>query len=84
MDNSFAFNSHRFIKRLTDIGMNKSTAEVLADEKAKFLNENVATKQQLAQTEANVLTKIAESETRLLKWMIGLIIALFVALITLN
>ena len=41
--------------------MSERTAEVLAEEQVGLLNSNLATKEQLATTEA-----------RLLKWMIGL------------
>ena len=43
--------------------MSEPTAEVLAEEQVDLLNSNLATKEQLAATEA-----------RLLKWMIGLFI----------
>ena len=57
------FDTHRFVKRLVETGMSERTAEVLAEEQVDLLNSNLATKEQLAETEA-----------RLLKWMIGLFI----------
>lgn len=104
MDDGIVFDTHRFIKRLVDTGMDERTAEVLADEQVNLLNGNLATKYDLAEvdarlqtkmteldsrlqtkmaevearlTEVNLLTRqsISELETRLLKWMVGLLMA---------
>ena len=61
MNKTINFDTHRFVKRLVETGMSERTAEVLAEEQVGLLNSNLATKEQLAKTEA-----------RLLKWMIGL------------
>ena len=61
MNKPINFDTHRFVKRLVETGMSERTAEVLAEEQVDLLNSNLATKEQLAETEA-----------RLLKWMIGL------------
>jgi hypothetical protein len=61
MNKPINFDTHRFVKRLVETGMSERTAEVLAEEQVDLLNSNLATKEQLAATEA-----------RLLKWMIGL------------
>lgn len=124
MDDGIVFDTHRFIKRLVDTGMDERTAEVLADEQVNLLNGNLATKYDLAEvdarlqtkiaeldirlqtkmteldsrlqtkmaevearlTEVNLLTRqsIAELETRLLKWMVGLLIAQTGIVVTLN
>ena len=75
MSEAIAFDTHRFVKRLTDCGFTEQQAETLADEHVALLNANLATK-----------TDIAEVKADLLKWMIGLLIAqggLIVALVKL-
>ena len=57
---AIAFDTHRFVKRLTTAGMGERQAEILADEQARLLNTNLATKTELAATEA-----------WLLKWMVS-------------
>ena len=86
MDDGIVFDTHRFIKRLVETGMDERTAEVLAEEQVSLLNSNLATKFQLtevdmrlsariAEVEAGLLKKLAELETLLLKWMVGLLVA---------
>ena len=75
MTEAIAFDTHRFVKRLTDCGFTEQQAETLADEHVTLLNANLATKLDLAELRAD-----------LLKWMIGLLIAqggLIVALVKL-
>ena len=64
MNEAIAFDTHRFVKRLTDTGFTEAQAEVLADEQVNLLNSNLATKQDLESVKAD-----------LLKWMIGALIA---------
>ena len=81
-----AFDTHRFVKRLTGAGMDERQAEVLADEQVALLNANLATKAELAdveanlaariaQVEANLRSEIAQVEASLLRWMVGALIA---------
>ena len=75
MSEAIAFDSHRFVKRLTDNGFTEKHAEALADELVALLNTNLATKADLEAVKAD-----------LLKWMIGALIAqagLIVALVKL-
>ena len=44
MSEAIAFDTHRFIKRLTDCGFTEQQAETLADEHVALLNGNLATK----------------------------------------
>ena len=60
-----AFDTHRFVKRLTGAGMNERQAEVLADEQVALLNANLATKAELADVEANLAARIAQVEANL-------------------
>jgi hypothetical protein len=75
MSAAIAFDTHRFVKRLTDNGFTERQAETLADEHVALLNGNLATKADLAAVKAD-----------LLKWLIGALIAqggLIVALVKL-
>ena len=42
------FDTHRFVKRLTDEGMPAGQAEVLADEQISLLNSNLVTRQDIS------------------------------------
>ena len=42
------FDTHRFVKRLTDEGMPAGQAEALADEQISLLNSNLVTKQDIS------------------------------------
>ena len=44
MSEAIAFDTHRFVKRLTDCGFTEQQAETLADEHVSLLNSNLATK----------------------------------------
>ncbi len=79
---AIAFDTHRFVKRLTDCGFTEQQAETLADEHVALLNANLATKADIAKVEAKIETVKAD----LLKWMFGAMIAqggLIVALVKL-
>ena len=62
---AIAFDTHRFVKRLTGAGMDERQAEVLADEQVGLLNANLATKAELAAVEANLQAKITQVEARI-------------------
>lgn len=75
MSQAIAFDTHRFVKRLSENGFTERQAEVLADEQVQLLNNNLATKADLFRVRAD-----------LLKWMFGALIAqcgLIVALVKL-
>jgi hypothetical protein len=42
------FDTHAFIKRLTAAGMPETQAEILADQQSRVLNDQLATKQDIA------------------------------------
>ncbi len=44
MSDAIAFDTHRFVKRLTDGGFTEKQAEILAEEQVSLLNANLATK----------------------------------------
>ena len=62
MSEAIAFDTHRFVKRLTECGFTERQAETLAEEHVALLNANLATKADIARVEAGVET--LRQETR--------------------
>ena len=67
MSEAIAFDTHRFVKHLTENGFTEQQAEVLADEQVSLLNSNLATQADVAaihqdidalrqETQANIAT----------------------------
>ena len=82
MTDAIAFDTHRFVKRLTDSGFTEKQAETLAEEQVALLNGNLATKADIAALKADMAALKAD----LLKWMFGAMIAqggLIIALVKL-
>ena len=82
MSEAIAFDTHRFVKRLTESGFTEKQAETLAEEHVALLNANLATKADIAKVEAQIEAVKAD----LLKWLFGALIAqggLIVALVKL-
>ena len=89
MSEAIAFDTHRFVKRLTENGFTEQQAEVLADEQVQLLNTNLATQADIAaihqdidalrqETKASIAEvqrDIAEVKSDLIKWMVGALIA---------
>ncbi len=86
MTEAIAFDTHRFVKRLTESGFTEKQAETLAEEHVTLLNSNLATKADIAALEAATKANITALKAELLKWMFGALIAqggLIVALVKL-
>ena len=82
MAEAIAFDTHRFVKRLTESGFTEKQAETLAEEHVTLLNANLATKADIAEVKAQIEAVKAD----LLKWLFGALIAqggLIVALVKL-
>ena len=82
MAEAIAFDTHRFVKRLTESGFTEKQAETLAEEHVALLNANLATKADIAEVNAQIEAVKAD----LLKWLFGALIAqggLIVALVKL-
>ena len=62
---SIAFDTHAFVKELTEAGMPEVQAEVLARSQAKLINEQLATKQDLVGLEERLRRDMKELELRL-------------------
>ena len=86
MTEAIAFDTHRFVKRLTESGFTEKQAETLAEEHVALLNGNLATKADLAAVKADLQRDIEAVKADLLKWLFGAMIAqggLIVALVKL-
>ena len=93
MAEAIAFDTHRFVKHLTQKGFTQEQAEALAEEQVNLINGNLATKSDLAALRTDLAALRADLElslshlkVELLKWMFGALIAqggLIVALIKL-
>ena len=68
MTEAIAFDTHRFVKRLTENGFTERQAETLAEEHVALLNANLATKTDIAQVEA----RIAQVEARIARVEAGM------------
>ena len=53
-----AFNTHSFIKRLTEVGMPAEQAEVLADSYATLIDEKPATRRDLKELELRLTLRL--------------------------
>ena len=94
MSEAIAFDTHRYVKRLTENGFTEKQAETLADEQIALLNANLATKADVAKIEAEIAkveagvealrqeTKadIAALKADLIKWMFGAVLGGMVAM----
>ena len=54
MTGAIAFDTHRFVKRLTEGGFTETQAETLAEEQVALLNDNLATKADIAAVQADI------------------------------
>ena len=59
------FDTHAFVKELTQAGMPEAQAEVLARTQATLIDEKLATKQDLKATKEELQREIREMELRL-------------------
>lgn len=82
MTNAITFDTHEFIKQLIEAGFTESQAEALSKAQVNFLNDNLATKQDIFNLKQDIFNlkqdlelKIAHLKADLLKWMIGALIA---------
>ena len=60
--NPIPFDTHRFVKRMTEAGMPASQAEALADEQVALLNSQLATKQDFADLAARQETLASKED----------------------
>ena len=62
---TLSFDTHTFVKRLTQAGMPEAQAEVLADSQTQLIDEKLATKHDLKELETRMTHQVKELETRL-------------------
>jgi hypothetical protein len=58
MSEAIHFDTHKFVKRMTETGMSEATAEALADEQLQLINGELANKQDMAQLDTNLQLEI--------------------------
>ena len=58
MNEAIAFDTHRFVKNLTESGFTEQQAEALAKEQVQLLNSNLATKVDILAIKAELGAKI--------------------------
>ena len=79
MSDAIAFDTHRFVKRLTENGFTEQQAETLAEEQVTLLNSNLATKSDMAALKVDIEAVKAHIESvkaELIKWMFGAMLAM--------
>lgn len=79
MSESVIFDTHRFIKDITETGISQSSAEAIVNTVAHVLEHNLATKQDIAQLQQATQADIARLESRLIKWLVGTMLVFFSA-----
>ena len=62
---TIVFDTHAFVKELTQVGMPEEQAEVLARSQATLIDEQLATKHDLQELEARLRRDMKEMELRL-------------------
>ena len=65
MSEAIAFDTHRFVKNLTQNGFTEKQAEALANEQVQLLNSNLATKTDILAIQARLETVQAELQARI-------------------
>ena len=65
VSDAIAFDTHRFVKRMTAAGMPVQQAEALAESQVDLLNTNLATKNELAKTESTLRADIAKTNAEI-------------------
>ena len=63
MSEAIAFDTHRFVKHLTENGFTEQQAEVLADEQVQLLNTNLATQADVAAVHQDIDALRQETKT---------------------
>ncbi|MBG6243301.1 MAG: DUF1640 domain-containing protein [Candidatus Symbiopectobacterium sp. Dall1.0] len=76
---SLVFDTHAFVKKLTNAGMPEAQAEILAQEQANLIENRLATKMDIITLERNIEmkfdAKIESIKSDIIKWVAGLLIA---------
>lgn len=74
MTNTITFDTHQFIKHLIEAGFTPHQAEALSEEQVKLIDNNLATKSDIAQLRADIektiRVTIEETKSSLIKWTV--------------
>ena len=81
MAEAVAFDTHRFVKHLTQKGLTREQAEALAEERVNLINGNLATKADLAALRTDLAALRADLELSLSPFKVELLKGMFGALI---
>ena len=65
MNEAVAFDTHRYVKRLTASGFSEQQAETLAEEQVAFLNSNLATNTDIATIHKGIDSHRRETEANI-------------------
>ncbi len=78
MSDAIAFDTHKFVKRLTATGFTEEQAEALANEQVNLLNSNLATKtdtetlrQVTKATIEGIKSDLLKFKSDMVKWLVG-------------
>ena len=55
---ALAFDTHKYVKRLTNAGMPEPQAEVIADEQRSLIEDQLATKRDLKELEQRLIIRL--------------------------
>ena len=77
------FDTHKFVKHLTENGFTEQQAEALADEQVNLLNSNLATKADIEALRQEIKTDMANLRAELVKWVYGAMIAQVILIVAL-
>ena len=65
MNDAIVFDTHRFVRNLTESGFTERQAEALANEQVELLNSNLATKADMAAVQADIAAVKSDLEVRI-------------------
>ena len=84
------FDTHKFVKHLTENGFTERQAEALAEEQVNLLNSNLATKADILALKADIeklrqetKADMANLRAELVKWVYGAMIAQVILIVAL-
>ena len=67
--NPAPFDSHRFVKHMTEAGMPLAQAEALAEEQGVMVDTHLATKQDMGELKTGLA--VVKAELAMVKWMVS-------------
>ena len=71
MPHALAFDTHRYVKKMKEVGFTEQQAEAQAETLADFVGNNLTTKQDLKELELRTDTKLVQLKNELIRWDVG-------------